>query len=125
MEIKELIERNNKFISQVSQLPDLFNDDVLLGISSELMKSARNISKKFASITKETNEMKFNSCMTALEDETDEVMFQLDRLERMGKKIKNPAIDQLVKEGYDLLAGYAIASDFIVSSRTDISEDII
>ena len=63
--------------------------------------------------------------MSRIEEEIDESVFILDRVEQQNRKYKLKVIENFLKEGYDLLSIYSLCCDHIISKRVNKDEELL
>lgn len=117
MTVLELHNINEKFQKSAVMLSELIPSGGLTNATSAVIRSARKIDAQFAKLLSAPSEMKFNMIMDKLEEEMDEVMFILDRLEEANKKRQIALIKDFLKEGYDLLSLYSRCFDSIIDKK--------
>lgn len=117
MTVLELHNINEKFQKSAVMLSELIPSGGLTNATSAVIRSTRKIDAQFAKLLAAPSEMKFNMIMDKLEEEMDEVMFVLDRLDEANKKRQIALIKDFLKEGYDLLSLYSRCFDSIIDRK--------
>jgi hypothetical protein len=117
MTVLDLHNTNEKFQKSAVTLSELIPSGGLTNATSAVIRSSRKIDFQFAKLLAAPSEMKFNMIMDKLEEEMDEVMFILDRLEEANKKRGIVLIKDFLKEGYDLLSLYSRCFDSIIDKK--------
>jgi hypothetical protein len=117
MTVLDLHNTNEKFQKSAVMLSELIPSGGLTNATSAVIRSSRKIDFQFAKLLAAPSEMKFNMIMDKLEEEMDEVMFILDRLEEANKKRQIVLIKDFLKEGYDLLSLYSRCFDSIIDKK--------
>ncbi len=117
MTTEELSVLNDKFQNKASQLADLLPGSNLLEYSSSMIRSAQKMDKLLGKVLSAKGQISFFNQMDALEEEMDELIYMIDKLDSANKKKQIPTITDFVKKGYELLSLYSICCDQIIEKK--------
>ncbi|MCP4458255.1 MAG: hypothetical protein GY816_09570 [Cytophagales bacterium] len=123
MTLQDLQKRNDHFQRKAAALVDLLPGGGLLDVTTALIRGARLIDKYLAKLVQSTDEEQFAQAMRLIEEEIDESVFILDRIDKKNRKYKLAVLDNFLKEGYDLLSVYSLSCDHIISKRINQKEE--
>ena len=125
MILKDIQERNIKFQKKTASLVDLIPERAFLEVSTRLIRSARLVDKYLLKLVRKKSENEFAQIMDVIEEELDDAVYLLDRIDSKNKKYKLKMINSLLKEGYDLLSLYSMCCDQLIGRRINEEEDIL
>ena len=125
MILKDIQERNIKFQKKAASLVDLIPGGAFLEVSTRLIRSARLVDKYLLKLVRRKSENEFAQIMDVIEEELDDAVYLLDRIDSKNKKYKLKMINSLLKEGYDLLSLYSMCCDQLIDRRINEEEDIL
>ena len=125
MTLQDIQKRNEHFQRKAAGLVDLLPTGGLLDVTTALIRSARLIDKYLTKLVQATNEDQFSLAMKLIEEELDESVFILDRMDQKNRKYKLKIIENFLKEGYDLLSVYSLCCDHIISKRVNKDEEVL
>lgn len=117
MTLEQLSQLNEKFQNKASQLADLLPGSNLLAFSSAIMRSSQKMDKILHKVLSAKGQISFYNQMDALEEEMDELIYMIDKLDDANKKRQIPTITDFVKKGYELLSLYSICCDQIIEKK--------
>ena len=124
MTLEQLTNLNEKFQGKASQLADLLPGSNLLAFSTAIMRSAQKMDKVLHRVLGAKGQVSFYNQMDALEEEMDELIYMIDKLDDANRKRQIPTITDFVKKGYELLSLYSICCDQIIEKRMKKQGDI-
>jgi hypothetical protein len=125
MKLQDLQKRNLSYQKKAGDLVDLIPGGGFLEISTALIRSVRLIDKHLIRSLQAPNEIQFGHIMGQIEEELDESVFMLDRIDKQNRNLKMKALDDLLKEGYDLLSIYSICCDQLIGKRMHKDEEML
>jgi len=125
MTLQDIQKRNEHFQGKAAALVDLIPGAGLLDISTALIRSARVIDKYMVQLIHAANEKQFQQAMNLIEEELDETVYILDRMDMKNKKYKLKVLENFLKQGYELLSIYSLCCDHIISKRVSKDEEVI
>ncbi len=125
MTLQDLQKRNEHFQRRAAELVDLMPTGGLLDVTTALIRSARLIDKYLTKLLQATSEDVFSKTMGLIEEEIDESVYILDRIDMKNRKYKLKVLDNFLMEAYDLLSVYSLCCDYVVSKRINKSEEIL
>ncbi|MEQ9229673.1 MAG: hypothetical protein RIF46_03255 [Cyclobacteriaceae bacterium] len=125
MTLKDIQERNQRFQQRTASLVDMIPGGGFLDVSTAMIRSARMIDKYLFKLVRSQSEAEFAQAMDLIEEELDEAVFILDRIDNKNRKYKLKMIDTFLKEGYDLLSIYSMCCDQLIGKRIGEEEDIL
>ena len=117
MTLEQLSQLNEKFQQKSTELAELLPGSNLLTISTRLIRCAQKIEKLLHKVLAAKSTMSFYNQMGSLEEEMDELIFVIDRLDEANRENKLPQITDLVKKGYELLSLYSICCDQVIERK--------
>lgn len=119
MTLIELQNLNTNYQKQAHHIAELFPG--LLDGMSVIIRAAKRIDQRFKKLLEAKSEIQFHSVMGSLEEEMDEIVFILDRLDEANNGRKINQISDFLMEGYELLSVYSKCCDIIIGKR--VTED--
>lgn len=122
MTLEQLYERNEKFQKEASELAELFPGGNMLEFSSLLIRGAKKMDGHLKKLISTKSDMAFHSAMSKMEDEMDEIVFMLDRLDEANRKMKMKEIENFIKKGFDILSIYSMCCDQLVERKVKSDE---
>lgn len=125
MKLQDIQKRNLAYQKRASELVDLIPGGGFLEISTALIRSIRLIDKHLIRSLQASNEIQFGHVMGQIEEELDESVFMLDRIDKQNRNLKMKALDDLLKEGYDLLSIYSICCDQLIGKRMQKDQELL
>ena len=125
MTLQDIQKRNEHFQRKAAGLVDLIPTGGLLDVTTALIRSARLIDKYMTKLVQATTEEHFSQAMKLIEEEIDESVFILDRMDQKNRKYKLQVLDNFLKDGYDLLSIYSLCCDHIISKKVNKEEKIL
>ncbi len=117
MTLEQLAQLNEKFQKQAGQLSELIPGGNMLEFSSMIIRSTRQLHAQISSLVGAKSEDAFHSGIDSLEEEIDEIIYMLDRLDDANRTRKIQFINDFVKKGYELLALYSKCCDMVIKKR--------
>lgn len=121
MTLEQLYNRNEKFQQEAGKLAELFPSGNMLEFSSLLIRGSKKMDVQLKKIISTKSELSFHTAMSKMEDEMDEIVFMLDRLDEANRKMKMDEINEFIKKGYDILSIYSMCCDQLVQKK--VKED--
>lgn len=118
MTLEQLHHRNERFQQKATELADLLPGSNLLAFSSALIRSARKLDALLGKVLSAKTETSFYQQMENLEEEMDEIIFMLDKLDTTTRGRKIGMITDFVKNGYELLSLYSLCCDQLLEKKT-------
>lgn len=88
-----------------------------MGFSTTLIRGAKRLDQQLRKILEATSEMRFFQQIEAMEDEMDEIIYLLDKLDVQNRKDKIGMINDFLKRGYELLSLYSLCCDQIIEKK--------
>ena len=117
MTLQNLQKRNEQFQLKTAGLVDLMPAGGLLDVTTALIRSIRLIDKYLAKLVKSSSEDEFSLSMKRIEEEIDEAVYILDRIDKKNRKHRLNVLANFLKQGYDLLSVYSLCCDHIISKK--------
>ena len=125
MTLQDLQKRNEQFQRKAAGLVDLMPTGGLLDVTTAVIRSIRLIDKYLTKLVKSKSEDEFTLAMRMIEEEIDESVYILDRIDKKNRKHKLTVLDKFLMEGYDLLSVYSLCCDHIISKKVMKDEEIL
>ena len=122
MTLEQLHNRNEKFQKDAVTLAEMMPGGNMLEFSSLLIRGAKKVDAKLKILVSAKDETGFNQHMSQMEDELDEMVYMLDKLDQANRSKKVDFISDFLKKGYDLVSLYSMCCDQIISKRMKIEE---
>ncbi len=122
MTLTQIQHLNENFQKHAVQLSELMPTGSLVQATSMLIRSGRQIHTYFVNLLQTKDEASFNSIISKMENEMDEVVFILDQLELANKKQQISLIQDFLKEGYGLMSIYSKCCDQVIDQKV-LKED--
>ncbi len=117
MTIKDIQKKNEGFQRRASGMVDMVPNGGLLDAITALVRSMRAIDKCLQKMLHPSSDTRFKYIHSILEEEMDETVYLLDRLESRNRDLKLPALERVLREGFDLLAIYSMCVDQIICNQ--------
>ena len=112
---KEQIEKQNLlFQDRALGLAELMPKANVMEFATLLKRSAGQVLRLFNQLLNAKNERTFWPTLERLEEEMNDLVYELDRLHDLNNVMKIRAVDSFIKFGYDLLSMYSVSSDQVV-----------
>ena len=112
---KEQIEKQNlQFQDRALGLAELMPKANVMEFATLLKRSAGQVLRLFNQLLNAKNERTFWPTLERLEEEMNDLVYELDRLHDLNNVMKIRAVDSFIKFGYDLLSMYSVSSDQVV-----------
>lgn len=124
MTLHQLSNRNEKFQQSATEIAELVPGGNLLGFSTTLIRGAQKLDRNLTRIIEVKTEARFFQSIEAMEDEMDEMVYLLDKLESINRKDQLVAINDFLKIGYELLSLYSLCCDQVIERRAKIGKKI-
>lgn len=124
MTLQHLSDINEKFQLKASEIAELLPGSNLLSFSSSIIRSSRKMDATLQKIMAAKSVMTFYTQMDALEDEMDELIYLLDKLDVANKVSKITTLTDFVKRGYEMLSLYSICCDQILEKKAKKQDEI-
>ena len=125
MTLQNLQKRTEHFQRKAAGLVDLMPTRGLLDVTTAVIGSVQLIDKYMTRLVQSTNEDEFTLAMRRIEEEIDESVYILDRIDKKNRKHKLTILDNFLMEGYDLLSVYSLCCDHIISKKALKNEEIL
>ena len=122
MTLEQLHDRNEKFQKEAVTLAEMMPVGNMLEFSSLLIRGSKKVDIQLKHLLSAKSEKGFNEYMNQMEDELDEIVYMLDKLDQSNRAKKAEFISDFLKKGYDLVALYSMCCDQIISKRMKIEE---
>lgn len=117
MTLEELNRLNSRFQQKAGVLVELFPGSNFLNDASGMIRSSRKLDQLLKRILTAKTEISFYKAIDGLEEEIDEIIFFLDKLDNGNRLTKSPPVTDFVKTGYDLLSYYSKCCDQILEKK--------
>lgn len=122
MTLEQLYKRNEKFQKEAGELAELIPGGNMLEFSSLLIRGSKKIDGQLQRLIATKSELSFHTAISKMEEEMDEIVYMLDRLDEANRMLKMDAIKEFIKKGYDLLSIYSICCDQLVERKIKTDE---
>ncbi len=122
MTLEQLYRRNEKFQKEASQLAEMVPGGNMIEFSSLLIRGAKKMDSQLQKLVSTKSENSFHSALSKMEDEMDEVVYMLDRLDEANRMKKMEFINEFIKNGYDLLSIYSLCCDQLIERKIKADE---
>lgn len=122
MTLEQLAQLNEKFQKQAIQLAELLPGGNMMEFSSLLIRSSKKLQLHVNKLLTTKAEHSFHMGIDQLEEEIDEIIFMLDRLDEANRTKKIAFINDFVKKGYELLSLYSKCCDSLIKKRLKADE---
>lgn len=123
MTLEQLYHRNEKFQQRATELVDLLPGSNLLAFSSSMIRSAKKLDLILRKVISAKKESAFYQQIESLEEEMDEVIYLLDRLDVATRGRNMDMITDFIKTGYELLSLYSLCCDQLLERKSKKHED--
>lgn len=123
MTLEQLYHRNEKFQQRATELVDLLPGSNLLAFSSSMIRSAKKLDMILRKVISAKKESAFYQQIESLEEEMDEVIYLLDKLDVATRGRNMDMITDFIKRGYELLSLYSICCDQLLERKSKKHED--
>lgn len=123
MTLEQLTQRNEKFQVIASQMAELLPGSNLLNFSTSLIRCAKKLDNVLKKVLSAKTDMSFYNQLDLLEEEIDELVYMMDRLEEANRKQSIPVITDVIKKGYELVSLYSLCCDQILEKRTQKQDE--
>lgn len=124
MTLQQLTGINEKFQEKATELADLLPASNLLAFSTAIIRSAKKMDASLKKILAAKTQMSFYNQMDALEEEMDELIYLLDKLDVANRSSKIGTLTDFVKRGYELLSLYSICCDQILERQAKKQDEL-
>ena len=94
-------------------------------VSTAIIRSVRLIDKYLIKMIRSKTTSEFDQSIDLIENELDEAVYILDRIDNKNRKYKLQVIETFLKEGYDLLSIYSLCCDQVIGQRINEDEEIL
>jgi len=125
MTIQDIQKRNEHFQKKTIELVELLPGSGFLEVSTALLRSIRLIDKYLIKSLQVQTAGQFTHLMGRIEEELDEAVYILDRIDKTNRAHKMKAVENFLKEGYDLLSIYSLCCDQLIGRKLRVDEDIL
>jgi hypothetical protein len=125
MTLQDIQKRNEHFQKKTIELVELLPGSGFLEVSTALIRSIRLIDKYLIKSLQVQTPGQFSRLMGMIEEELDEAVYILDRIDKTNRTYKMKAVENFLKEGYDLLAIYSLCCDQLIGKKLRVDEDIL
>ncbi|MFT6868087.1 MAG: hypothetical protein ACJA08_002937 [Cyclobacteriaceae bacterium] len=122
MTLEQLYQSNEKFQKEASQLSEMVPGGNMIEFSSLLIRGSKKIDVLLQKLITAKSETSFHAALTKMEDEMDEVVYMLDRLDEANRMQKMDFIIKFIKKGYDLLSIYSMCCDQLIEKKIKADE---
>lgn len=117
MTLEQLNRLNEQFQQRAAEITELIPGSNLLAFSSALIRSAKKLDNQFRRALAAKTEMGFYQQLEKTEEEMDEIIYVLDRLDVQNRKAGIQMITDFVKNGFELLSVYSLCCDQVIERR--------
>ncbi len=118
MTLQELTHRNEKFQQEATQMAELIPGGNLIAYSTKIIRCTVKLDSLIKKVLGAKGNISFYNQIDRLEDEIDELIFLMDRLDEANKKQKIEVINGVVKGGYEIVSLYSLLCDQIIQKKT-------
>ncbi len=125
MTLQDIQKRNESFQKKTIELVELLPGSGFLEVSTALLRSIRMIDKYLIKSLQAEKASQFSRLMGLIEEELDEAVYILDRIDKTNRTYKMKAVENFLKEGYDLLSIYSLCCDQLIGKKLRVDEDIL
>jgi len=125
MTIQDIQRRNEHFQKKTIELVELLPGSGFLEVSTALIRSIRLIDKYLIKSLQVQSAAQFSHLMGRIEEELDEAVYILDRIDKTNRSYKMKVVENFLKEGYDLLSIYSLCCDQLIGKKLRVDEDIL
>lgn len=122
MTLEQLYRLNEKFQEEAGQLAELLPGGNMLEFSSLIIRGAKKMDMQLKKLISTKSENSFHTAMSKMEDEMDEIVYMLDRLDEANRSKGMDFITDFIKKGYDLLSIYSICCDQLIERKVKADE---
>lgn len=123
MTIEQLYHRNEKFQQKATELVDLLPGSNLLTFSTAIIRSAKKMDALLRKALTAKTDNSFYQYMENLEEEMDEIIYLLDKLDVATRGHNMDVITDFVKRGYELLSLYSLCCDQVLERKTKHTDE--
>lgn len=125
MTLQDIQRKNQQFQKRTAALADMLPTGGFLEVSTALLRSIRLIDKYLLKLLQTKTDAQFGRIMSLIEEELDESVYILDRIDNKNKTYKLKAVETFLKEGYDLLSIYSLCCDQLLSKKYREDEELL
>lgn len=104
-------------------MAELLPGSNLLAFSTTIIRSTKKLDVVLKKILSAKTEVGFYNQIEAMEEEMDELVFMMDRLDEANRKRNIGSITDIVKQGYELISLYSLVCDQILERKTKSKQD--
>ncbi|WP_258103544.1 hypothetical protein [Marinoscillum sp. MHG1-6] len=122
MTLDQLYQRNEKFQREAAKLAELLPGGNMLEYASMLIRGAKKIDVLLQKLIAASGERSFYGALDRIEEEMDEILFMLDKLDEASRAKNVEYINSFLKRGYDLMSIYSICCDQLIERRIKTNE---
>ena len=124
MTLEQLYQRNEKFQQKATEISELIPGSALFRYSASLIRSVQKLDKHLKKALTVTVETRFYQNIEAVEDEMDELVYILDKLDMQNRNEKIGMINDFLKGGYELLSLYSMCCDQVIELKAKQKDEI-
>lgn len=124
MTLEQLTKMNERFQDKASQLVDLLPGSNLLAYSSGIIRCAHKMDKVLNKVLTAKSQVSFYTQVDALEEEMDEMIYMIDKLDDANRKRNISVIKDFVTRGYELMSLYSICCDQILERKMKKQDEL-
>ncbi|MFH6981988.1 hypothetical protein [Marinoscillum sp. 108] len=124
MTLEQLSRLNEKFQQKASGLAELLPGSNLLTFSTTIIRTTKKLDVVLKKVLNAKSEGSFYTQIEAMEEEMDELIFMMDRLDEANRKRNIGTITDVVKAGYELVSLYSLCCDQILERKTKKQDEI-
>lgn len=122
MTLDQLYQRNEKFQKEASKLAELLPGGNMLEYASLLIRGAKKVDTVLNKLVAASSERSFYTILDKMEEEMDEILFLLDKLDTSSRGRNIDIISDFLKQGYDLMSIYSICCDQLIERKIKSDE---
>lgn len=117
MNIKKLNQQNEEFQKAIMQFSKLILSEDLMNTFTLVIGYTKKIQSYFEKLASYKTELELSLTIDKMENHIDDAIFILDQIEIVHRKKGIQPINDVVKDGYNLLSIYSMQIDLLIESK--------
>jgi len=117
MTLEQLSQLNERYQQKATELAELLPGSNLLTFCTTIIRSAKKLDTYLTRMVTAKSETNLYQQLENMEEEIDEMIFLLDKLDVANRARKIQLITDFIKRGYELMSLYSMCCDQILERR--------
>lgn len=123
MTLQELTQKNEKFQQVATQMAELIPGGNLIAYSTKLIRCSVKLEAQTHKVLAAKGNISFYNQIDLLEDEIDELIFLIDKLDEANRSQKILVVNDVVKSGYEMVSLYSLLCDQVIQRKTQNQDE--